>query len=397
MIFKVIFFLLSIIFLQACYHHKIDKSLLQVKTQKNFYKDIVPIINKKCMNCHSNNRTLINFTDYESIYGRRAMVRYTIKNDLMPIWSVDKSIGEWKNTLSLTDKEKQIFLRWLDSGLPYKNKFIKLTNSHYRDSHIKMPDYILKLKEPVEIPATGFIPQYKASFQINFKEDKWIKEIELVLKPKVIHHLIVVHKRPDASRGEFILAWAVGSSTYKNFGKDIGLKISKDSSIHIEIHYEPIGKKIIDTETKIKLKFHASVPKYVHYYKLEFDENINIPPYHSNYLIENKYKIKRDLLLINFLPHMHLRGKKAQLFIIDPNGTSKEIFRLNSYNYNFQRTYTLKKPFLIKKNSTLICKGWFDNSEENPVNPDPSKVVKFGKDSLDEMLSCYYGFLIPNK
>ena len=78
------------------------------------FKDVAPIINRKCMNCHSGDKTLINFSDYESIYGRRGMIKYTIENDLMPLWSATKHIGEWKNDLSLTSEEKQMLLKWLD-------------------------------------------------------------------------------------------------------------------------------------------------------------------------------------------------------------------------------------------------------------------------------------------
>lgn len=363
------------------------------------------------MNCHSSDRTLIKFSDYESIYGRRAMIKYTIENDLMPPWSVAKHIGHWKNDLSLTTIEKQIFLEWLDSGLPYKKKNIKLFDPKSKSLNIiKDPDYVIKLKEPIEVPATGFLPYKELIFETGFTEDKWIKEIEFVLKPKVVHHVVIrimdkkylsqIKEKKNSnlfhSQERRIWGWVPGRATYKNFGKDIGIKIPKNTFLLMRIHYEPIGEKVMDLETNVKFKFHLKTPKYSHFIADASRLHISIPAYHDNYLIESKYKVKEDIKLIDISPHMHFRGKSSSVFVINPKGKNKEIFRLYSYNFNFQNIYTLKNPLLIRKGSVLLCKNWFDNSAKNPVNPDPSVDVSSGFYTKDEMSMCYFSFIIPS-
>ena len=94
------------------------------------------------------------------------------------------------------------------------------------------------------------------------------------------------------------------------------------------------------------------------------NENLNVPPYHNNFLDEIKYKIKgKNIKLAGVNPHMHLRGKSTSITVINPEGYGKEIFRKDLYNFNFQNHYMLKKPILIRKGSTIICRNWFDNSE----------------------------------
>ena len=120
-------------------------------------------------------------------------------------------------------------------------------------------------------------------------------------------------------------------------------------------------------------------------------------PHHSNYLVESRRKIKKNRLLISVRSHMHLRGKASSISIIDPKGKTQEIFRLNSYNFNFQRQYTLARPLMILKGSTLVCRNWFDNSAGNPVNPDPSKHVTYGLWTKDEMSICTFKFIAPTQ
>ena len=231
-----------------------------------------------------------------------------------------------------------------------------------------------------------------------------------MLKPKVTHHLsirIVDNKYlsqikkesvPNMSilkRKRPLVAWTLGRTKYKNFGENTGIKINKNSFLVMWIHYEPIGKKVIDSTTRIKFKFHTKKPKFSRFIVTANNKNFTIPPYHDNYLVESRFKFKRDIKLLSISPHMHLRGKASAVFITNPKGETHEIFRLNSYNFNFQIRYMLKKPLLISKDSILLCRNWFDNSTNNPINPDPSKSVKRGNFTTDEMSVCFLSFVVP--
>ena len=368
------------------------------------------------MNCHSQDRTILNFSDYESLYGRRAMIKYVIENNLMPPWSASKKSGPFLNDISLTFKERQTLLAWLDGGLLYRDKSLKLS-SRVSQGFIKNPDYVIELKKPIEVPATGFVPYKNLIFDPDFKEDKWIKEIEFVLKPKVIHHIILtaldkkhwpkegISKKPFFWRRQFrkelrkITSWEIGQPYYKNLGEETGVKILKNQFFILELHYEPIGEKITDFKTKIKLKFHSKSPKYTYRSKRLFVDRsqYKIPPYTDNYLTVAKYKTNKDLKITGLGSHMHLRGKTSSIFIIDPEGKRREVLKLSPYRHNFQYEYILKKPLSVSKGSIFICKNWFDNSKNNPINPDPSKYVKWGPYLEDEMSSCYFSYKIENK
>ena len=332
-----------------------------------------------------------------------------IENNLMPPWNISKHTGPWENVSNLNSEEKEMILKWVDEGLPYKNKNLKLFPTQKTTKKIKNPDHIIKLDKPVKIPATGFMPYVRLISVPRFSEDKYLKDVEFIVKSKVIHHIIIfilnknlllqIKKKPNEMRHKaerVIMGWAVGEEKLRKLDQNIGIKIPKNSAFIVRIHYEPIGQKLIDTETQIKFKFHSKPPKYLLFKDKVSDLHLNIPPYQNNYKSELYYKLKEDKLLKTMGAHMHARGKSSSISIQDPKGNEIEIFRLNPYFFNFQKDFFLKKALKIPKGYSLVCRNYFDNSADNPANPDPSKTVKKGLYAEDEMSECYFSFLIPS-
>ena len=336
------------------------------------------------------------------------MIKYVIENKLMPPWNISKHTGPWKNSLGLSSQQEQMILKWIDEGLPYKIKNIKLSHQK-KIKKINQPDYVIKLNRPVEIPATGVIPYERLISIPNFSEDKYLKEIEYIVKSKVIHHIQIltlnksllpeIIKKPSDFWHEekrMIDGWSIGSESVKKQDQNVGIKISKDSFFIVRIHYETVGQKLIDIETSIKLKFYSKIPKYSLFKDKVSDKNLNIMPYQDNYKSEVYYKLKKNMFLTGVFPHMHLRGKSSTISIQDPEGNETEIFSQNPFIFNFQKAFYLEKPLQIQKDHTLVCRNYFDNSSKNPANPDPSTLVKTGLYTENEMSECYFGFLIPN-
>ena len=94
---------------------------------------------------------------------------------------------------------------------------------------------------------------------------------------------------------------------------------------------------------------------------------------------------------------MHLRGKASSLILTDPEGTTKRIFGIDRFLWNFERKFRLKNPLLIPKGSILKCVNWFDNSEKNKWNPAPQKHVTYGPFKEDEMSSCFITIMYPSE
>ena len=370
-----------------------------------FWNDVAPIIQSKCTNCHNPSGSgLMDFMNYSDVAGRKAMFRYVIENDLMPPWFVDPNTGPWKNDLSLSPKEKAVILKWIDQGsLRGENpKPILWTENLIK----KTGDYVITLPEKVVVPSEGF-NEYK-TFVINtdFKKDKWIKNVQFHLKPKVIHHIALYIMSPkfDSSkknqRHKYMLEvfGGISDGSKTSIASNSQAKLPQGAQLVLEIHYEPIGRKIIDDTTQVHIHFFKTKPKYVYVNHLVSNKKINIPPHSSNYKTKTSYKIKKKRVLLYVRPHMHLRGKASSIFVIYPNGVRKRIFGIDPFTKNFDRRYMFSSPLTIPKGSVLECINWFDNSAGNIANPDPNKHVTYGIwTEKNEMNDCYFTYKTPSE
>ena len=373
---------------------------------KVFWHDIAPIIQKKCTICHNPaGNGPIDYLTYEDVAGRKAMFKYVIENDLMPPWFIDPNTGPWENDLSLTVKEKVMLLKWVSDGTPKQKKGSLLLWKNEKINRAP-PDYIIQLPQKVRIPAEGFNRNKVKTFfiQTPFKKDKWIKRVEFRLKPKVIHHALIYIMDPSfislgSSRKNRTIALfgqiKNGSRYQSHISEDAGYMLPSGAKFILEIHYESLGYETVDDFTQIHISFHTNKPKYkLVTYTLD-NKKITIPPHASNWLIKTSYKLKRTMLLARVSSHMHLRGKASSIFIVNPKGFRKRIFGIDPFSIIFHRAYTFKTPVLVYKNSSLECLNWFDNSEGNPVNPNPNKYINYGLFEKDEMSQCHFTWKVP--
>ena len=103
-----------------------------------------------------------------------------------------------------------------------------------------------------------------------------------------------------------------------------------------------------------------------------------IPAGHPNYEVFAEYTFKEDALFVSFLPHMHLRGSAAKFEAFYPDGTSKVPLNVPKYDFNWQTTYRYKEFGFVPKGTKIVSTSVFDNSADNPSNPDPTVDVRYG-------------------
>jgi hypothetical protein len=90
---------------------------------------------------------------------------------------------------------------------------------------------------------------------------------------------------------------------------------------------------------------------------------------------------------------MHIRGSAFKYELIGPNGSKNVLLDIPNYDPNWQQYYQFQKPIQIEKGMTLLASAWFDNSEQNLNNPDPTVDVTFGLRTRDEMLIGYFDWV----
>ena len=166
-------------------------------------------------------------------------------------------------------------------------------------------------------------------------------------------------------------------------------RVPRGTTFVFQVHYAPNGKAQHD-QTQLGLHFGdpQAVEREAQTVAL-FNTELRLPPGAADYVARARYRFKEDVYLYGLTPHLHLRGKSFDYVLIKPDGSTQEVLRIPAYDFNWQTTYRLREPLLIEKGSKMLGIAHYDNSPDNPANPDPSATVRFGEQTFDEMMIGY--------
>jgi hypothetical protein len=167
-------------------------------------------------------------------------------------------------------------------------------------------------------------------------------------------------------------------------------KIKAGSDLVLQMHYTAKGKATAD-RTRIGLVFAKEPPKQAVLTLQMGNDKFVIPPGEANYRVPVSGTLPNAALLISLFPHMHLRGKAFEYLVAMPNsGEFTVLLKVSNYDFNWQLNYRLAEPLLLPAGSRIACAGYFDNSSNNPRNPDPAAEVRFGEQSWEEMMIGFF-------
>ncbi len=366
-----------------------------------YSNQVARILNKHCVECHrAGELAPFSLSSYEDTIGWADMIAEVVEQRRMPPWFASPEYGHFSNDLSMTDADKQFLKTWIDNGCPEGDRS-QLPPAPTFTSGWRMgtPDAVYEMKESYSVPAEGVVDYQYFQIDPGFTEDKWISLAEARPgNPLVVHHVVLFSLPPGTkirapeeaqAQGQMIAVYAPGMPPWQ-YPEGTGLKVAAGSTFYIQMHYTTCGS-VQQDRSLIGLKFAdpKTVKKKV-MYGMAVNTGFEIPPHADNHQIISKVKFSRDMLLLNLFPHMHYRGKSYRIESELPDGTREVLLDVPRYDFNWQLRYDLVEPKFMPKGSQLICTGYFDNSAANPANPDPSKAVRFGLQTFEEMQVGYY-------
>jgi hypothetical protein len=94
----------------------------------------------------------------------------------------------------------------------------------------------------------------------------------------------------------------------------------------------------------------------------------------------------KSIKIYSLVAHMHYRGKDMRFDLLRPDGQRQTLLFVPHYSFQWQQIYRLEEPILVEQGSRLIITAHFDNSANNRWNPDPTKVIRWGEPSYEEMM-----------
>jgi hypothetical protein len=172
--------------------------------------------------------------------------------------------------------------------------------------------------------------------------------------------------------------------------------IPKGSDFVFELHYTATGKPESDI-SRVGLVLAKNPPEMRYYTSpgTPAATNLVIPPNQSDVEVASESTVGVDgLKLVYIQPHAHLRGKDFEVTLVYPTGEKETVFR-GKFDFNWQLGYDLAKPIVLPKGTKIVSVAHYDNSANNPFNPDPTKTIVWGPQNWDEMQSVFLGFVMP--
>lgn len=409
-----------------------------------FNKDVAPVLYKNCTVCHHpDDIAPMSLVTYKEVRPWAAAIREAVAQRKMPPWHADPHVGDFLNNPRLSDSEIDTIVNWVKSGSQEGNpQDLPPAPVFETGWHIK-PDVVIAIPEAAV--AAGNQDDYEYIYvPTNFTEDKWIHAAEVLPGDRrIVHHATVSvvsadevpklreehgdapklepyqfrtgkvnHMKPDApvsddgcvSGGDGPLKDP--SAGYVNHVPAIylpghlaetrpegyALKIPAGSYLQFQIHYSNrLGRAMTD-RTSIGLVF-AKQPVTHEVAQYEIWNNwFLIPPHDGDHKVTSCYTLPKDVLAVAYTAHMHFRGKSMTTEAIYPDGHREVLFDVPKYDFRWQETYFLKRQFILPKGTKLVTTAYFDNSANNPLNPDPSKSIRWGEPSTEEMMGFWLAF-----
>ena len=400
-------------------------------TPVTFAKDIAPILQAKCQDCHQPNSIApMSLISYEETRPWARSIKSRVAARQMPPWHIDRSVGvqKFKNDMSLTDEQVDTIVRWVDAGAPQGNPKDMpaprplVTDNQWqgvRDGY-GPPDLVIRSPE-YTMAAKHQDVWFRPSSEIPITEPRWAKMVEIrptTLKGRrIIHHSIaylVLNNDPEAintgtgtgggtdrsslddvvNRRPQLMEWAVGKG-YDLFRPGTGKLIVPGERISWDQHIHAVGEEITSgSEIGIWFYKKGEEPKkrsyLVAFTGLRQARALDIPP--NSFAMTDGYTVlKQNALLENFQPHFHLRGKSMQVEAVLPDGSSQIVSYVGNFNFNWMTNYIFADDAapVLPKGTIIHVTAWYDNTKANKNNPDPDQWVGYGDRTVDEMAHAW--------
>lgn len=406
-----------------------DSQDTKAKQPPTFYREVLPILQKSCQGCHRTGGIApMAFETYRQTRPYAGAIKTATQQKSMPPWFADPRIGKFSNDPSLSDGQVTTLANWADAGTPEGDPRDAPPERKWSVSwNIPQPDLVLQMPRPVELPADGEVEYTYEIVPTKFHEDRWAQMVEIL--PEVagnVHHAVVYIRPPDSNwlrhapvgvpftastltegddrhgahwtDSDILLVYAPGSSP-DEWPATMAKFIPAGSDLVFQMHYTTNGKAGED-RTRVGLIFSKETPKQRVLTLQLTNDHFVIPPGAPDYRVEARGTLPNEATLLSFFPHMHLRGKRFEYNIRHGEKESggkpatgrpeiEPLLRVN-YHFHWQMSYRLAQPRALKALTELQAVAWYDNSRNNPHNPDPEAAVRWGEQTYEEMMVGFF-------
>jgi len=402
-----------------------------------FSHDVAPIFYTKCVTCHRPGEVApMSLITYRDVRPWASAIREKVTARVMPPWHADRQYGSFRNDLSLTQREIDTIAAWVSSGASEGNPSELPALPKFPEGwQIGTPDQVFEMQTEYQVPASGTIDYQYFEVPTNFSEDRWMQAGEVRAGDRShVHHIIVYVREPKPNSRPNVVAirpilaagqlpslpparepgttapassaapgggdamlvnWAVGEDA-PVYLPGTAKRIPAGSTLIFQVHYTTNGKPGVD-RSRIGLIFAKEPPRQEIRTGIIANPIFAIPAGAADYEVQAEATFADDVRIWTMHPHMHLRGKDMTYTAIYPDGRREIVLQVPKFDFGWQTDYWLAEPLSLPKGTKLHVRAHFDNSSANRNNPDPTKIVRWGDQTWEEMMIGFFTYTVEGQ
>lgn len=365
-----------------------------------FYGDVLPILQENCQVCHRANGANLGgmvapmaFETYEDTRPWAKGIAKAVGAGQMPPWHAAPEFhGVFQNERTMTQEEIDTIIAWVDQGAPKGNPGDAPPAKEWPSADgwlIGEPDLVTMPTEPYWVADDVedlYVDLHSTITEEMLPEERFIKAVEFRPGSSVVHHIIALPLGGIAPGNE--------PQVYPD-GIAVPLKPGTDITWQMHYHKEPGPGTGMNDHSKAAIKLYPEdaqidyIIKGNHLGRFDFE----IPAGAENYSTVAEYTFKHDAKIVSFMPHMHVRGKSAKYEAFYPDGSAEVLLDVPQYDFNWQTSYDFASFKEVPAGTKIVFTSAWDNSANNPYNPDPTIDIRWGEPTTDEMSFGYMSFI----
>lgn len=400
----------------------------QPATAPTFDKEIVRIFQSHCQTCHHpGDIGPFSLMTYASTRPEALKIKLMTQSRQMPPWKPTAGCGDFADPRVLSQNEIDLIAKWVDAGAPEGNAADLPAPLQFDGGWaLGQPDLVLKSAQAFQPAATG--DTYRCfTLATNSTADQYVSAIDVHPGDRdTVHHVIAFIDTTGASAN---LDGKDGAPGYRCFGgpgftitsldastlggwapgarpvmlpEGVAFKLPAASRVVLQVHYHPHNGVPAPDQTELGVYFAKTKPAKLMRVLPLINDTFTIPPNDPNYRVTASFTVPA-LSVFNahlwvIAPHMHLLGRRMHVTETLPTGESKCLIDIPQWDFNWQGMYRYNEPVAIPAGTTLSLEAFYDNSADNPLNPNaPPKPVSWGEATTDEMCITFFGITLDSE
>jgi uncharacterized protein (TIGR03437 family) len=382
--------------------------------QPTFNKEIVRIFQANCQSCHHpGDIGGFSLMDYASTRPWARDIQQQVLLKAMPPWKPSQGSDVFLGARILAQQDIDTINAWVSAGAPEGDPADLPAPLQFNGGWaLGQPDLILQMSKPFSVPASGADIYQCFSRPTNVPADTYVSAFQVTPGDRsVVHHVVMYSDPTGASQKletvpgqgypcfgdagfnadpSFLAAWAPGARpAFMNTGT--AMRIPKNGYMALQVHYHLDGTATTD-QTQVGIYFATWPVDKLATSLLVWNTNFLIPPGNAHYPVTGSQTISGNAHLVSVFPHMHLLGRESHVSLLSPDGkTTTPLIDINDWDFNWQGFYDFVQPVAAAPNSKVQFTEYFDNSVNNPKNPNsPPVPVGWGEQTTDEMAVAFF-------